>query len=62
MRVLAKDFLASLTEREIKVAAYEVASSDALRVATIVDRTKVDASFVTSGTKTYCGCAETVDT
>ena len=51
-----KDLLTSLIEREIEVDADEVASgdeiSDALRVVTIMDRTKVDASFITSGTET----------
>ena len=56
---VGKEFLTSLIEWEIKVAAYEVASADkiseAVRVATIMDHagcSEVDASFITSGTET----------
>ena len=61
-----KDFLTSLIEWEIKVAAYEkwpVATRSAKRCGWRRARcSEVDASFITLGTETYCRCAESVDT
>ena len=65
-----KDFLTSLIEWEIKVAAYEVASGDriseAVRVATIMDHAtdavKAMLRSSPSGTATQHRCFEAVDT
>ena len=63
-----KDFLTSLIEREIKVAAYEVASGDRISEAVSGDDhgsragcSKIDASIISSGTATQCRCVEAVD-